>query len=303
MDVTPWWVDDKLIFPNAMIDAYKTQLQNSGLWEKNQGPRPDPAPVGGITKAQADDHFAHSYDGSLARAQLVYFNPTGGLESASATLHTFLTGGDLCLVDVPAGAGAATLMLLCSVALKRQVGLLPRQPLNVRILWGEISPPALEHGAALLADVRTFLISQAIFVTYETVEWNVLDQMSNQIIVEKIVLAKNAHPQVLLLVCNFSGFLERSGKWKEAENGLNQLFRFCSGDMNAALWLEPDQKVVRDSLIAKIEGFLAKILRFGRAMNAEDPSEAGAASYASPTVARLSPRVTARVMPIDLNRN
>lgn len=302
MNPTPWWVNEELILPDALIQAYEAQLRASGLWLKNQGPRPNPAPVGGLTKHQADEHFAHSYDGSLARAQLVFVNPRGGFESASETLHLFLAGGDLCLVDVPAGAGAATLVLLCSVAMKREVGTLPRQPLNVRLLWGEISTPALDHGIALLGSLKTFLAGQAIFVSYETVKWDVLKPMSNQEIVEKIVLAKSSHPQVLLLVCNFSGFLEREGKWKEAEAGLSQLFRFCSGDMNAALWLEPDQKVVRESLLKKLEAALKKIFQFSRPMNAESPSEYGSAMYASPTVPARSHRVSACVMPIDMSR-
>lgn len=296
------WDGEHLILLSLLVDAYHSTVKANGLWDKTQEPRPKPAPVGGISQEQTDEHFCHSFDGSVARIQLVYLDPKGSTTNASKTLRRFLSGGDLCLVDVPAGAGAAALSMLSAIAQLRSNGELPRQPLNVRLLGGEISVPALNYAKQMLDHCSLKLEEQDIFLTFDTITWNVLDDTSNQILVEKIAQAKSSHPQILLTVCNFSGFLERAGKWKEAEVGLNQLFKFCSGDMNAAVWIELNQNSVSNSLFKKIATLMGKLFKFGRLMAPEIESESAEARFKSPLVFGLCPRVRARVMPISLDR-
>ena len=119
-----------LRIPPILSTAYLTSLKKNGLMALASGPRPDPAPVGGLSKEVTDLHYAHAFDGSVARAQLALLDPRGEVPTASATLLQFLSGGSLCLTDVPCGAGAATLSLLCAIAELRKEGVLPRVPLR-----------------------------------------------------------------------------------------------------------------------------------------------------------------------------
>ena len=186
------------------------------------------------------------------------------MKEPSELLSAFLTGGDLCLVDVPCGAGAGALSLLSTVAHLRQIGQLPRQPLNIRLLWGEISAPAISYAVEMLGRVSPMLAEQAIFVSYKAVAWDVLSSPSNVSLAEKVVQSKLNFPQVLLLICNFSSFLERKGKWKEANPGLTMLLQFCSGDLNAGVWIEPNQASVVKALFHKLGMLANKLLPFVR---------------------------------------
>lgn len=296
------WQDQTIVIPEELASAYLAVLNRHGLLARATGPRPDSPPVGGLSQEQTDAHFCHAFDGSLARIQLVYADPLGTIPVASQTLRNHLIGGDLCLVDVPAGAGAGALSLLCSVAKLRERGTLPRLPLNVRLLWGEISTPAMQYAFEVLTEVVPYLESQAIFVEVDQFVWDVLSQVSNTNLVEKIIQSRIHHPLVLLLVCNFSGFLEREGKWGEAKLGIENLIQFCSGDLNAAVWIEPDQSAVKSSLFGRIGKLLQAMSSFGRTTSEDSRGEFANSNFLSFLVENLRPRVNARALPIDLER-
>ena len=275
-------------------------LESSGLLDAAMEPRPDPPPIGGLSQEQTDEHFCHAFDGSLARVQLALLDPYTTVPLTSATLRDFLAGGDLCLVDVPCGAGAGALALLGTIAHLRERGVLPRHPLHVRLLWGEISNPAISYAENLLGILTEYIEHQAIFVTLESFNWDVLDPVSNTKLVERIVLAKNSTPQILLIVCNFSGFLERSKKWEKALPGLDMLFKFCSGDLNAAVWLEPDQRNVELGLFQKLRQFINERFQFTNFKIPGGASEICNARFMSPLKTGEAPRVNLRVVPLDL---
>ena len=59
------------------------------------------------------------------------------------------------------------------------------------------------------------------------------------------------------MLANFSGFLEREKKWKDAQCQFDELFRYSRGDNSIALWIEPEKNnVVRDG------GFFSRILKW-----------------------------------------
>lgn len=300
MDISKLWDGSHLTLPKRLGDAYRSVLHENGLLPEAIGPRPSPPPVGGLTQEQTDIHFAHAFDGSAARAELVLLNPNGETESAATVLRQFLSGGALCLVDVPCGAGAGSLALLSTIAELRKEQELPRQPLDVRLLWGEISAPALKYALRLLAEIEGDLADQGITVVVETLPWDVLDEVSNVELVQKIAQTKATHPQILLLVCNFSGFLERQGKWKAAAPGLKMLLQFCSGDMNAGVWLEPDQKAVSKGLFQKLGNLIGGLIAFAKQVGEDDEGDAASAKFYCPIGTGKTHRVSARTMPFEL---
>lgn len=300
MNIDALWDGATLTIPKRLADAYRSALAGHGLIEAAMDQRPKDAPIGGLTQEQTELHFAHPFDGSIARVELTFLNPRGETLVASNILRQFLAGGSLCLVDVPSGAGAGALSLLCAIAEFRELSLLPRQPLEVRLLWGEISLPARNYAMEMLSTLNDHLEEQAIFVTVDHFSWDVLQPVSNVELVEKIVRAKMHFPQVLLLVCNFSGFLERQGKWRAANPGLNMLLQFCSGDLNAGVWIEPDQKAVSGGLFQKLGAMLAVLVKFARRLGDSDEGQAASAHFHCPLGTGKRHRVNARSLPFEL---
>jgi hypothetical protein len=285
-----------------LIDAYLASLQAHGLLPLASQPRPDPPPVGGVSQQQTDEHYAHAFDGSVARTQLALLDPLGQVPETSATLIQFLSGGGVCLTDVPSGAGAAALSLLCTIAHLRSENILPRTPLRVQLLWGEISLPAQTYAQELISSLLAHLASEAIFVEYQLFSWDVLSAVSNANLVQKIILAQQNAPQTLLIISNFNGFLERSNKKKDAYPQLEELFKYCSGRMNAAIWIEPNMNAAKLSLFPYILDRIKKAAGFVKSAITGDGHQS--CNYFFATAIDPSTTVAVRlcVMPLDLAR-
>jgi hypothetical protein len=181
-------------------------------------------PVGGLSQEDTNRHLAQAFDGSVARAQLAILDPRGDLPEISDMLVTCLAGNDICIVDSPSGAGAASLAFLCTIAELRASAVLPRQPLTVLLLAGELSEPARRHCCDLVTRLRPSLAEQGIFVTPEYREWDVTNDVSNTRLIQRMNEHSRAR-KTLVVVANFNGFLERDKKRKLAEPKLAELFR------------------------------------------------------------------------------
>lgn len=264
------------------------------------GPRPDPAPVGGHSQEHTDLHFAHAFDGSVARAELALLDPLQQVPLTAATLQRFLTGGQLCLVDVPCGAAAASLALLGTIAELRTAGRLPRLPLNVHIIGGEISAPARKYADDLLSQLKMAWSSQGIFVTHELLHWDVLSTVSNGELVERIILQKAIASQTLVVVCNFNGFLIKHNKKDKAEAQLGELFKFASGLTNAAVWIEPNMNAATVALFPWLKKVLLKWKLFAALIGSTDSSETCDCSFELPAKPPERAAVRLSVVPIDL---
>ena len=286
-----------------MVKAYRDILDQHGLLDKAKGPRPKEAPVGGPSQEHTDEHFAHAFDGSLARAQLALLDPKNEVPRASSTLLRFLSGGQVSLADVPCGAGAGVLSLLTTIAELRERGILPRLPLSVHIIGGEISAPAREYALKLLESLVDELAIQAITISYELMHWDVLDPMSNASLVERIIISKNSNPQTLLLICNFTGFLERAGKRDEAQKQIEELLKYCSGSTNAAVWIEPKLKATLESLFPwlkkKIKQWKAFVNIYG---NDEEGDQTSEANFSIPLCLPETAMVRLCVLPLNLTK-
>jgi len=290
----------RLLIAPSLATAYLASLKAHGLEALSNGPRPDPPPVGGLSKEVTDAHYAHAFDGSAARAQLALLDPTGEVKTTAKTLQKFLTGGSLTFIDVPAGAGAAALAIICSIATLRADKSLPRLPLQINLIWGEISTPARDYAADLIGRVASSLEDQAITVNCILMPWDVLSELSNSELVEKLVVSKASTQQTLLLISNFNGFLEKENKKKAAYPQLAELLKYSSGKLNAAVWIEPNMNTAKKGLFPFILKGLAKLTGFASPQLAAHGSEECDHKFSTPYKPENTANVRLCVMPIDL---
>lgn len=253
---TLWDSDKKILrLPNALARAYETLLDRYGLRELAQSRTVKDSPVGGLDKPAADKHFAMQFDNSAARAQLAITNATTDVARVSNALVQTLSGNTVCVTDAPCGAGAAAFSLLSTIAELRACDVLPRMPLHIRLIGAEISEFARQYAKEMLVELTPFLESQAIFVQAELLPWDVTDNLSNTDLIQNMVRAKTSVSKNLLVVANFSDFLTTSGKQKDAQPQLSELFRHASGDKSVAIWIEPQMKsAVSDNGLFSIVG-------------------------------------------------
>ena len=155
---------DLLLIPPSLATSYELLIDRCHLRELSESRDANNPPVGGLSQAEVDKHFAQAFDGSAARMELALLDPNGVVTHCSDALIGSLAGGKLCLTDAPCGAGAATFAILATIAELRAQGVFPRQPLEVLMIGAELSDPARVHAASMLKELRASLEAQAIFV-------------------------------------------------------------------------------------------------------------------------------------------
>jgi len=296
-----------LQLPPALAEEYVELLRECHLIElADQRDKSNP-PVGGLTQELTDKHLAQAFDGSVARAELAILDPRDDVPEVSNMLLRCLAGNEICLIDAPSGSGAASLAFLCSVAELRSQGVLPREPLHVQLLCGELSKPAREYCEKLVDRVLPTLESQAISVIAEYRHWDVTDSMSNTQLIQRMTLLSQSR-KTLVVVANFNGFLERAGKRKEAEPKLTELFRHAAVGAtesgNAAVWIEPKTNKVISSggTFTWLRNLLNTPWRvFARDTSSNEASVlTSSACFQDPLDQSKRPRVNLAVLPINL---
>jgi hypothetical protein len=295
-----------LILPAALASAYQTVIDRNNLRDLAETRNLNDSPIGGITEERTNQHLAQGFDGSVARAQLALLDPKSDLSDASNLYLTTIAGNRVSVTDAPCGAGAAALSFLANVAELRARDILPREPLDVSLIGAELSDPARRYAQELLLAVQPFLESQGIFVEAQFVSWDVTNDLSNTDLINKMTLASANHPNRLLIVANFNGFLEREGKREEAQPRLTELFRFAAGPKSLAVWIEPamNRAVNEGGLLPWLRQLIATVWR----RFAADRSPSGApvltssAHFRLPLQPHRRARVGLAVIPIELAR-
>jgi hypothetical protein len=297
-----------VILPRAFAAAYIRLIERFDLGSLAESRDPDNPPVGGLTQEQTDKHFAQAFDGSSARVQLALMDPFNRATNASNSFVRSLSGNRVILADVPSGAGAAAFSLLCTIAELRAQSVLPREPLDIHLVAGEISDPARQYAQSLVDELRPSLEEQAITLTVELHPWDVTDELSNTDLVTKINVASNGRDKRLLVIANFNGFLVKESKQKKAKPQLTELVRYCSGSNSYAIWIEPDMNRATGS--GGLFAWVRSLVGTAWAKFAREEVEEGDSGLTPVCCSRfqlpLSPSTTARVglslMPLNLNR-
>jgi hypothetical protein len=245
-----------LHLPSQLISGWETLLDKCQLREKAVTKAPAGF-EGGRSKEDTDNHLAWRFTGSCARVMLTMLDPLEELHQISDVFARIFSGNKVFLADLPCGSGAASISILSVFCELRKQGRIPRIPLHVVIVGGEISEYAQVYAKEMLSSLEAELESQAITVEFEVTDWDVCDKLSNTDLVRKLMLRSQDCSAKLLMLANFSGFLNQNGKWKEAENQLNELFRYSRGDNSTVLWIEPQKNNVTND-----GGFFSRLIKW-----------------------------------------
>lgn len=236
---------ESILLPKILVDSWKSLLIKNDLigLAKQIASK---GFVGGISKEDTDKHLAWRYDGSSARVMLSLLDPLHELNDVSDAYASIFSGNNVFLADIPSGSGAATIAILCTIFELRKHNILPRHPLNITIVAGEISCTARSYFEEQLDYLTQSLEEEAIWIKYETLNWNALDKISTTDLIKKMTIESNNCTSRLLILSNFTGFLERDGKWKQAQQQFDEIFRHSRDLVSTAIWIEPQKKNVEN---------------------------------------------------------
>lgn len=244
MPNTLWCKDKKaLVLPAQLVEKWKALLDENSLSDMALEKAPKGF-EGGITKEETEQHFAWRYTGSCARVILSMLDPASSLDEISDAYARIFSGNNIFLTDIPCGSGAATIGILTTLCDLRKNSVLPRHPLNITILAGEISEHARAYFEFQLGELKDVLAEQAIYTTHEIRYWDVLSQASTSDFIKTMTLSSQSCTGKFLVLSNFSGFLEASGKWKKAHGQIEEIFRHARDENSLAIWIEPQKNNV-----------------------------------------------------------
>lgn len=232
-----------LHLPPQLISSWVLLLDKCGLRGRAMEPAPEGF-VGGRSKDDTDNHLAWRFASSAARVMLTMLDPDEDLAEIPDAFTRIFSGNKVFLADLPCGSGAASMSILSVLCELRKQSRLPRMPLTVAIIGGEISKRAQDHANEAMRSLATELANQAITVEFEAIDWDVCDPFSNTDLIRRLTLKSQNCPAKLLVLANFSGFLQKEGKWKEAQKQFEELFRHSREENSIALWIEPRMNVV-----------------------------------------------------------
>lgn len=260
-----------IIFPDCLASAYRGVLSATGNLERALTITPD-GQTGGPSSAAAADHFVSAFSGSCARLKLAALDPKRDLQDASDLFMRAFSGGKVALLDAPCGAGAASAALLSTIAELRRLEVIPRVPLDVHLVAGDISPDALSYAAQMLEGMRAALRRQGITVHPLFRRWDLLDELSTTELLHAWMVHAPECREHFLLMANFSAFLHSSGNFKNAKNRLEEMFRWAAVRRSTVVWIEPQTNIALESVLPRvIKAFFVKTLELIGAAKPSDP--------------------------------
>jgi len=239
------WCDksENIVLPNYLVDLWKGLLNDNSLLNLAKV-RASEGFEGGISKEDTDKHLAWRYNGSCARVILSLLDPKAELSEVSDAYASIFAGNKVFVADLPSGSGAAIVSILCTLFELRKNNILPRHPLEVTIVAGEISETARGYLLKQLEALKELVEEQAIWIEFDILEWDTLSKVSTVDLIKKITLSSQGCQARLLLLTNFTGFLESSGKWKEAKPQFDDIFLHSRDSLSTAIWIEPKRNNV-----------------------------------------------------------
>lgn len=230
----------------SLLTAWGHLLRHAGLEEKALQPVPK-GEIGGLSQEETDDHLAWRFSGSSARVQLSLLDPRDELAGVSDAFAKVFSGGTVLLADLPCGSGAAVLTMLASISELRRQGRVPRHPLHVKVVGGELSEFARDYASRAMDHIKDALAEQAIWVSAEFLRWDALGKFSTADLTNRLTVLGQDCSARLIVLANFSGFLQGEGKWKEAIPQFESLFVHGRALNSFVLWIEPQTNKVLGS--------------------------------------------------------
>lgn len=257
-----WNRDNSVLhLPPQLISSWTMLLNKYGLLDEAMTQAPDGF-IGGMSKEDTDKHLAWRFTGSSARVMLSMLDPFEDLNEISNAFARTFSGNRVFLADLPCGSGAASMSILSVLCELRKQNRVPRMPLEVMIVGGEISKYAQNYAKEALESLIKDLEEQAITIKFEVMDWNVCDSFSNSDLIKHLTLKSQNCATKLLVLANFSGFLHKENKWGAAKKQFDELFRHSREENSIALWIEPNTNDVTNTS----GGFMQRVSKWFNAL-------------------------------------
>lgn len=237
------WTDEKLKLPECLKEVYTEQLHEMGMLEiAVDGKTENKSIHGGVTDEETVEHFTYRFAASSGRAEYVAISPDDKMVTVSNAILSTFSQGEVSVLDIPGGAGAAMCSLLTTLAVLRREAVLPCLPVTVRIVCGDLAPKANELYGEMISRIEPFLNENSILVTFESMDWNATRNDHTAQLVDRWFDISKPTSEYVVCVSNFTGALIDGGILEEFKPCLSQILARLHDKKSTLLWIEPSSK-------------------------------------------------------------
>lgn len=256
------WLNSKLSLPVSLKGSYSEKLNELGVLEKATEGNPENTAIhGGATNEETIGHFTYRFPASSGRIEFVTISPNEEMIPVSNAILSTFSNGEVSVLDIPGGAGAAICSLLTTLAVLRRDGVIPTLPMTVRIVCGDIAPKANEIYGELISKIELFLNENSISVQYDSMIWDATRNDHTAQLVDKWFSKSKPTSEYVVCVSNFTGALIGAGILEEFKPCLSQILARLHDKKSTLLWVEPSSKST-NKLIGNLVDFFSSAIKW-----------------------------------------
>lgn len=250
---------ETLILPESLTTIYRQLLKKRHLDLAALGHAGENPVLGHKSASRTiDQALACQFQAAAGRAQLCLLDPENCLGPTSNQLLQAFTQGQVAVLDLPCGCGAASWGLLTTFSELRATGLLPRLPLEIFITGGDNSPEGRVLASQFLDLLSTRLADQAIRVQGSFLRWDLLDAQSTTTLLDRW-LKTTAHCRSRVLVLSgLSEVLSTAAQCQQAKPQLQEILRWAHRQHTQVLWMEPDTRTSNPTFFSELGSLWSK---------------------------------------------
>jgi hypothetical protein len=229
----------RLNVPQPLVVAYREELLRLGMMTQASDPDlgSSSRATGGESESQTIEHFVHRFGTSAARLVRVGISRRGQPAVVTDDLLLALSDGDVAILDIPSGCGAASLALVSWIAVMREKGSLPKYPLRVHLFGSDISQTAGDISQRLALRLAPALHRVAMHVEFAFIPCDLTNGDTISVVMDNFLAPKVSERIVAL--ADFSGATKgRSDAFREAIQHIRA--RTNKGPATTFLLVEPN---------------------------------------------------------------
>lgn len=232
------WVNNVLHLPNLFWQTYERQLLRLGILDECRRGTDTHRLHGGPSEQEVKDHFAYRFGNSASRICYVLEDPQRHFAAASADIAATFAMGDISLLDLVGGSGAAVVTLLTHIYDQRREYVdNPSLPLTIRITAADYSQHALNVYREMVEVLIPQLEQVGVTVSITTEIWDGTRVDQTSALCDRWLGRSADSNELFVCVCNLSGI--GASRLDQFARPLQHVTERIANYPSTFVWLEP----------------------------------------------------------------